>query len=120
MNNQEIASIDDYLTNLPAGLKSIMQKIRETIHEAAPDATETVSYGMPTFNMNGKHFIYFAAWKQHISIYPLYNKGGEMHEELAPYLKEKDSLHLPMEEPFPYDLVTRIVHMKLKELDAPR
>ena len=63
--------IDEYISTFPADIQVILEKVRQAIREAAPEATETMSYAMPTFDLNGKHVVFFAGWKRHISLYPL-------------------------------------------------
>lgn len=103
----ELKTIDEYINAQPENVQAILQGIRETIAQALPEATETMSYGMPTFDLNGHHLVYFSAWKDHIGVYPLYTDGGPLKEDFAPYKQEKNSIHLPLSEPFPYDLVKK-------------
>ena len=111
-------TIDEYIAAQPQEAQERLQKIRETIQKAAPQTTESISYDMPTFSLNGKHFIYFAAWKSHISIYAIYRNNSSIEPEIAPYRKEKDSLHFVHTEPVPYDLLEKIVKIKLEEHSA--
>lgn len=107
-------TIDEYIKQYPENVQRILQGIRETLQKALPDATETVSYGMPTFDLNGHHLVYFGAWKDHIGIYPLYTDGGEYKDVFLP-LKEKNTIKLPFDEPFPYDIVEKFAHFRVKE-----
>jgi uncharacterized protein YdhG (YjbR/CyaY superfamily) len=109
-----IQTIDAYIQSCPDDIRALLQRVRETILEVAPDAEETIAYGMPSFKINGKRFIYFAAWKHHLGLYPIYKHEGPLEPELQPYRREKDSLHLPLSEPFPYDLLKKIVSYKLQ------
>lgn len=74
-----------------------------------------MSYGMPTFDLNGHHLVYFSAWKDHIGLYPLYTDGGPLKELLLPYKKATNSIHLPFTEPFPYELVEKFALFRKDE-----
>jgi uncharacterized protein YdhG (YjbR/CyaY superfamily) len=113
--NQKPTTIDAYIATKPEQVQKILQGIRETIQRAVPEATETMSYEMPTFDLNGHHLVYFSAWKDHIGLYPLYTDGGELKTLLAPYHKEKNSIHLPYDEPFPYEVIERFAQFRVVE-----
>lgn len=107
-------TIDEYISKQPEHAQVILQGIRKTIQKALPDATETISYGIPTFDLHGHHLIYFSAWKDHIGLYP-YTNGGPLKDLLAPYKKEKNSIHLPYTDPFPYELVEKFALFRRDE-----
>ena len=88
--------------------------MREVIRAIAPDATETISYALPTFDLNG-HLVHFAAFKNHIGLYPTPSGMDEFEEELAPYKAGKGSLRFPLDEPLPLDLISRIVEFRVLE-----
>lgn len=115
MTQAKPTNIDEYIAQFPQNVQAILQGMRETIQKALPEATETMSYDMPTFDLNGHHLVYFSAWKDHIGLYPLYTEGGELKELLAPYHKTGNSIHLPLAEPFPYDVVEKFTHFRQKE-----
>ncbi len=107
-------SVEAYLSALPADTAVIARKVRQTIAEAAPAATEAISYGIPTFRMNGTYLIYFAAWKKHIGIYPI-PVGTALDDEMEPYRAAKGSLHFPYDRPIPYDLIAKVVRARIVE-----
>lgn len=107
-------TIDEYISNYPENVQRILQGIRETLQKTLPDATETISYGIPTFNLNGHHLVYFGAWKDHIGVYPLYTDGGELKDILTP-LKDKNTIKLPLNEPFPYDIIEKFARFRVEE-----
>ena len=107
-------NIDEYITGFPADIQAILQKIRRTIHEAAPEAVETISYQMPTFKLKG-NLVHFAAWKTHIGFYPTPSGITHFAAELAPYEKSKGTVHFPLDRPIPYDLIRKIVLVRVKE-----
>lgn len=115
MTSSKPTTIDEYINSYPENVQNILQNMRSTMQKALPDATETMSYGMPTFNLNGHHLVYFSAWKDHIGVYPLYTEGGELKELLAPYHKEKNSIHIPYTEPFPYEVIEKFAQFRVKE-----
>lgn len=115
-NEQTVArDIDEYIAGFPKDVQEILQKIRRTIRKAAPQAEETISYKMPTFNLNGNYLIYFAAYKKHIALYPAPVGVPEFEEEIAPYASGKGTLQFPLNKPLPYNLITRIVKFRVKE-----
>jgi uncharacterized protein YdhG (YjbR/CyaY superfamily) len=108
-------NIDEYISRYPDDIQAILQKIRTTIREAAPDAVETISYQMPTFKFAGKYLVYFAAHKNHIGLYPTPGPIQELNAELAPYEAGKGSLRFPLDKPIPYHLITKVVEVRMAE-----
>lgn len=82
MDNKRITTIDEYISTFPGEMQAVLEQVRQTIHHAAPQAVETMSYRMPTFDLGGKHVVFFAGWKQHISLYPL-PAGDEAFQDEA-------------------------------------
>jgi uncharacterized protein YdhG (YjbR/CyaY superfamily) len=107
-------NIDDYIAAFPPDVQSILNKIRLTVRETAPEAEEKISYRMPAFFLDGV-LIYFAAFKKHIGIYPPVRGDEALDKKLARYRGEKGNLQLPLDEPIPYDLIRRIIKLKLKQ-----
>jgi len=108
-------TIDEYIKTFPADIQSILEKMRQTIQEAAPEAVEAISYQMPTFKLNGKNLVHFAAWKNHIGFYPTPSGTEAFQKELSPYKGAKGSVQFPLDKPIPFDLVKRIVIFRVKE-----
>ena len=96
-------------------VQGILQRLRLTIRKAAPEAVETISYQMPTFKLNGKGLVYFAAFKNHIGFYPIPSGIEAFKEELSQYKLGKGSVQFPIDKPIPYDLVRRIVRFRARE-----
>lgn len=115
MADKKIETIDDYIKTFPKDTQDILETVRQTVREAAPEATEAISYGMPAFKQNGTTLIYFAAWKDHIGIYPTPSGAGAFEKELSQYKRTKGSVHLPLDQPLPCDLITRIVKYRVEE-----
>jgi uncharacterized protein YdhG (YjbR/CyaY superfamily) len=113
--NQSVPrSIDEYISGFPLDIQAILQKIRETIRTAAPDAEETIKYQMPTFMLNG-NLVYFAAFKNHIGFYPPVTGDRQLRKQLSVYEGPKGSFKFPLEKPIPYDLIRKIVLFRVKE-----
>src|SRR5262252_2229632 len=102
-------TIDEYISTFPAETKAILEKMRQAIHKAAPDAVETISYNIPTFDLNGKHLVFFAGWKHHISLYPIPAGDEAFQQEIARYKRVKSTVQFPLNKSVPYDLVEKIV-----------
>jgi uncharacterized protein YdhG (YjbR/CyaY superfamily) len=109
-------TIDEYIETFPEDVQSILQKMRQTIRDAAPGAVEAISYQMPTFKLNGRNLVHFAAFKSHIGFYPIPSGIEAFKEELSPYRQGKGSVQFPLDKPIPYGLVERIVKYRVKEI----
>ena len=107
-------SIDDYIAAFPPEVQAILERIRSTIRNAAPDAHEIISYRMPAFTQNGI-LVYFAAFKKHIGLYPPVAGDASLEKATAPYAGEKGNLKFPLDQPIPYDLIERLVKLRVKQ-----
>jgi uncharacterized protein YdhG (YjbR/CyaY superfamily) len=107
-------SIEEYISALPPEAQRIMEKIRRIIKRAAPQTQEVISYQMPAFRLNGI-LVYCAAWKRHIGLYPPISGDAELEKAAAPYVGEKGNLQFPLDQPIPYDLIEKIVRLRLKQ-----
>jgi uncharacterized protein YdhG (YjbR/CyaY superfamily) len=108
-------TVDNYITSFPSEVQSILQQIRTTIQEIAPDTEEVISYQMPTYRMSG-NLVHFAAFKNHIGFYPTPSGVEAFLDELAPYQHGKGSIRFPLDRPIPYDLIRNIVAFRVKEM----
>ena len=113
-NQPPAQNIDASIARFPADVQAILQKIRQTIHAAAPDATEKISYQMPTFYLYG-NLVHFAAFKNHIGFYPAPQGIEAFKEALAAYKGAKGSVQFPLNQPLPLDLVRRIVEYRVAQ-----
>ena len=95
-------------------MRTILEKVQATIRRAAPDATEKISYQMPAFKQNGI-LVYFAAWTKHIGLYPPISGDKALEKAIARYAGPKGHLQFPLDEPIPYDLIERIVKLRVKQ-----
>src|SRR5881409_2449966 len=114
-NKKQLKAIEDNIKASPTDVQGILQSLRLTIRKAAPEAVETISYQMPTFKLNGKGLVYFAAFKNHIGFYPIPSGMKAFEKELSPFKQGKGSVQFPIDQPIPYDLVRRIVVFRAKE-----
>ena len=89
-------AIDEYIRTFPADIQAILEEIRQAIQKAAPEAVETISYGIPTFNLHGKHLVFFAGWKHHISLYPVPAGDEAFQQKISHYIKSKRHHTVPI------------------------
>ena len=114
--DQRVAKdIDEYIAGFPVEVRAKLEKIRATISKAAPKAEEVISYQIPAFRFAGRPFIYFAAYKKHIAVYPAPRGVAEFAEEFAGYEGGKGTVQFPLDKPIPYDLIRRIAKFRVKE-----
>ena len=104
-------TIDEYIERCAPQVQPILRRVRATVAKAAPDATETVSYGMPAFKLR-RILVYFAAFKHHIGLYPPVKGDAALERAIAPYAGGKGNLRFPIEQKIPYALIARIVKFR--------
>ena len=107
-------TIDEYIAAFPPDIQAILEQIRLTIHQAAPEAQEAISYQMPTFKLKG-NLVHFAAFQNHIGFYPAPTGIEQFSDELSRYAGGKGSVRFPLDQPIPYDLIRRIVLFRVQE-----
>ena len=110
----QFATVDEYIAAFPAEIRRILRRIRATVRKAAPGAQERISYGMPSFTQ-GRTLVYYAAFTNHIGLYPPVKGDAKLRTEIARYANEKGNLKFPLDEPIPYALIGRIVKARVKE-----
>lgn len=106
--------IDSYIGSFPASTQKILEQLRMTVRKAAPDAKETINYGIPTFTLNG-NLVHFAAFQNHIGFYPTPSGIETFKKELSVYEGAKGSVKFPIDKPLPLDLIFRIVEFRVGE-----
>ena len=111
-SKNQFETMDEYIKAFPKDVQSVLEKIRQSVRKAAPEAEETISYRMPAFKLKGRVLVYFAAFRRHIGLYP--PAPREFKNEVSKYEGPKGNLKFPTDEPIPYDLVTRIVLFRKK------
>ena len=107
------ASVNEYIAAFPAATQEVLEELRRRVHAALPEAEERISYGMPTFTVDGHYVIYVAGWKKHVSIYPIPDGDEALNADLKPYLSGRSTLKLPLNRPIPWDLVDRAIAAQL-------
>jgi uncharacterized protein YdhG (YjbR/CyaY superfamily) len=107
-------SISEYISAFPPPVRAILERIRQTVRTAAPEAQETISYRMPAFRLDGI-LLYFAAFKGHIGVYPPVSGDPVLQRALSAYAGPKGNLKFPLDQPIPYDLIARIVNLRVKQ-----
>lgn len=107
-------SIDEYIARFAPDIQDKLQRLRQVIKEAAPEAGEKISYQMPTFTLQG-NLVHFAAYKGHIGFYPGPSGIVAFQAELAGYKGGKGTVQFPLDEPLPYELISRIVRFRAAE-----
>jgi uncharacterized protein YdhG (YjbR/CyaY superfamily) len=108
------STIDDYIADHPPAVQKILKAIRRTIRKAAPDAEEAIKYQIPAYVLNG-NLVYFAAFTNHVSVYPAPRGAAAFKEELAQYKGGKGTVQFPLDKPIPHDLIRRIVEYRVAE-----
>lgn len=115
MPRSTAATIDEYIADFPPETQAALEEMRTLIRASAPGATETISYAIPTFDLNGRHLVHFAGYAKHIGFYPIPSAMTAFAEELAPYKSGKGSAQFPLGRPLPADLIRRIVEFRVAE-----
>lgn len=113
MNNKP-NDINEYIAAFPENMQKLLEQIRSIIQKAAPEATEAISYAMPTFKLNGI-LVHFAAFQNHIGFYALPSGNEAFQKELSAYKTGKGSIQFPINEPLPEALITKIVKFRVQE-----
>ena len=109
------ASIDDYIAGFPPETRQALEEMRALIRASAPDAAETISYAIPTFDLHGRHLLHFAGYAKHVGLYPVPSGVEAFEEELKPFASGKASARFPTDRPLPVDLIRRIVEFRVRK-----
>jgi uncharacterized protein YdhG (YjbR/CyaY superfamily) len=107
-------TIDEYIAAFSPEVREILEKVRQVVRRAAPDAQEAISYQIPTFKLNGA-LVYFAAFRKHIGFYPPVKGDARLEKAVSPYAGEKGNLRFPLDQPIPYELIERIAKLRVKQ-----
>lgn len=106
-SNLKFRDIDEYHSSFPTDIQKILEQLRLTVKQAAPKATETISYGMPAFRQN-KVLVYYAVHKEHIGFYPTPNPIVHFKQELEKYNTSKGAIQFPIDKPLPLTLIKKL------------
>ncbi len=116
MTTSKPKDIDEYIARFSLDIQKILEGIRVTIKKVVPEAEEAISYGIPTFNLNGTYLIYFTAYKKHIGFYPVPGAIDKVDKAFASYKTSgKGAIQFPLNKPMPLHLITKLVKCKVKE-----
>jgi uncharacterized protein YdhG (YjbR/CyaY superfamily) len=113
-SRRQFKTMDEYIDTFPEDVRRILNELRQTIKEVAPEAKETINYQIPTFTLNG-NLVHFAAFENHIGFYPTPRGMEAFKKELSGYKGAKGSVQFPLNEPLPLPLIRRIVEYRVKE-----
>lgn len=109
-------NIDEYIATFPADVQKTLQEIRAVIKKAVPGGVEAIKYVMPTFMLNGKNLVHFAAFKNHIGLYPAPAGMKKFEKELSVYKSGRGSVQFPLDKPMPLDLIIKIVQYNVDKV----
>ncbi len=115
----DIKTIDEYIDLFPSEIQKILEEIRITISNAAPEAEEAIRYSMPTFRLYG-NLVHFASFKNHIGFYPAPSGICKFSEKLKTYNTSKGTVQFSLDKPIPYDLISEIVQFRVTEQKAKK
>ncbi|MCX6554203.1 MAG: DUF1801 domain-containing protein [Candidatus Aminicenantes bacterium] len=114
MENNKIKSMNEYIVAFPKDVRKILRELRAAIKAVAPGAGETISYGIPTFFLNG-NLVHFAAYKKHIGFYPTSSGIRTFKKELSPYKTSTGTVQFPIDKPLPLALIKKMVRFRVVE-----
>jgi uncharacterized protein YdhG (YjbR/CyaY superfamily) len=118
MPHQKSPEVDRYIAGFPPDAALELERLRETVHKAAPGAIEDFKYDMPVFRLGERYIFYMGSWKKHVGLYPIYPQSPGLEAEIAPLRSGKDTVKLVYSKPIPYPLVARLVKAIVKRLKA--
>jgi uncharacterized protein YdhG (YjbR/CyaY superfamily) len=117
MAKTDVKSVDEYITLQPETAQGVLQRVRNTIRKALPEAEEVISYNIPAYKVHGARVLYFAGWKRHYSLYPATGQVvAAFKDDLAPYEIGKGTIRFPLSQSVPVKLIGRIAKFRAKEV----
>lgn len=114
-SNAKYSDVDSYIKAQPESTQDKLRSMRQIVKELAPDAVESISYGMPAYKLNGKPLAYFAAFTEHIGFYPIPSGVEAFKEEFSGYKTTKGGIQLPLDKPLPVDLIKKVIKYRVAE-----
>jgi len=112
--NKEIKTVDDYISYFPLETKTKLHIIRQIIKDIAPEAIESISYGMPAYKINKKPLVYFGGFAKHIGFYATPTGHEKFKKQLSVYKQGKGSVQFPLDQQLPVALIKNIIKFRLK------
>jgi uncharacterized protein YdhG (YjbR/CyaY superfamily) len=111
------ATVDEYIASFPPDVQRTLEAVRAAIRAAVPGTAERISYGIPTFTLEGRYVVYFSGWKRHVSVYPIpdVDADAELARQTAPYQSGKGTLKFPLDEPMPLELIAAVAARLLEQ-----
>jgi uncharacterized protein YdhG (YjbR/CyaY superfamily) len=115
-------TVDEYIAQYPPEVQRILEEVRAAIRTAVPQTEERISYGIPTFALDGRYVVYFSGWKRHVSVYPIPDTSADpaLERELKPYMAGKGTLKFALDRPMPIPLIQRVAKRLLEQRLARR
>jgi uncharacterized protein YdhG (YjbR/CyaY superfamily) len=110
----KIATIDEYIMGFEPAIQKTLNELRDFVKAEVPEATEKISYGMPTVYLKG-NLVHFAAFKDHYGFFPTPSGINEFEDELAPYKTGKGTLRFPFNEPIPWETLKKVIRYRVEE-----
>ncbi len=115
METTTFKNVDEYIASFPKNVQTSLKQVRKTIKQHAPEAEESISYGMPAYKLNKKPLVYFGGYKTHVGFYATPTGHTEFSKDLARYKQGKGSVQFPLDEPMPLELIGRIVQFRVAD-----
>ncbi len=109
------STVDAYIESFPDAVRSVLDNVRAVIRRVIPDVEESISYGMPTFSVDGRYLVYLAGWKKHISLHAVPDLSASLETEVAAYRSGRGTVKFAFSRPIPLDLVERIVSEMVRQ-----
>ncbi len=117
---KNVKGVDEYISGFPKEVQEKLAKFRSVVHSVAPNAVETISYGIPTFKLNGKNLVHFGGFKDHISFFPTSSPRTVFGKELSKFKGGRGTIIFPLDQEIPWGLVERITKFRVKEVSKKK
>ena len=114
------ATVDEYIASFPPEVQRTLEEVRAAIRAVVPGTEERISYGIPTFALNGRYVVYFSGWKRHVSVYPIPDADPELARAIKPFMAGKGTLKFALDKPIPIELIQRVAARLLEQRLARR
>jgi uncharacterized protein YdhG (YjbR/CyaY superfamily) len=111
------ATVEQYIASFPPDVQRTLEEVRAAIRAAVPGTEEKITYGIPTFTLDGRYVVYFSGWKRHVSVYPIPDTGDDkaFERELKPFMAGKGTLKFALDKPMPLELIQRVAVRLLEQ-----
>lgn len=109
------ATVDEYIASFPQEVRRVLEEVRTAIRAVVPGTEERISYGIPTFSLDGRYVVYFSGWKRHVSVYPIPDADPELARAIKPFRAGKGTLKFALDQPMPISLIQRVAARLLEQ-----